>query len=383
MENYEEEFERELKNKINSLNERTSQQLDIKLNEFEQNISKQIDEYLELPLNKKINEKCQNILYHTNSILDYILICLSNIEPLVSFILGNKSKELQKIINQKKPNNFFNLFVELFTHLWFKKEDIYDATKIHKLLYNLDKDIYKSTNPGKIISFLLSKLHDELNFNNDINNENNINYTDRVDKKKVLEAFKISSEKNKTDISKIFFINYRIKKRCSVCQSTNIYFFEKRPIVDLYIQENKNGIGEDNLSLSENYNFLLNDYIDREDFCPGCRYVQKMIINNQIESYDNNILIININRENDINHKKKISIFNELAFSDQNNIFTYTLFSVLNKNYKEKGQSYNFYCKNFNNNIWYIYNRNGINLVENKDDILEGNKALLLVYKRI
>ena len=382
MENYEEEFERELKNKINSLNERISQQLDIKLNEFEQNISKQIDEYLELYLKKKMNEKCQNILYHTNSILDYILICLSNIKPLVSFILGNKSKELQKIINQKNPNNFFNLFVDLFTHLWYKKED-YDAINIHKLLYNLDKDIYKSTNPGKIISFLLSKLHDELNFNNDINNENNINYIDRVDKNKVLEAFKISSEKNKTDISKIFFINYRIKKRCSVCQSTNIYFFEKRPIVDLYIQENKNGIGEDNLSLSENYNFLLNDYIDREDFCPGCRYVQKMIINNQIESYDNNILIININRENDINHKKNISIFKLLKFENNLKIFTYRLFSVLSKNYNEKEQSYNLYCKNFNNNIWYIYNRNGINLVENKNDILDGNKALLLVYKRI
>ena len=381
MENYEEEFERELKNKINSLTKRISQQLDIKLNEFEQNISKQIDEYLELYLKKKMNEKCQNILYHTNSILDYILICLSNIEPLVSFILGNKSKELQKIINQKNPNNFFNLFVDLFTHLWYKKED-YDAINIHKLLYNLDKDIYKSSNPGKIISFLLSKLHDELNFNNDINNENNINYIDRVDKNKVLEAFKISSEKNKTDISKIFFNNYRIRNRCSVCHSTNIYFFEKRPIVDLYIQENNN-IEQKNLSLLEDYNSLLNDYIDREGFCPGCEYVQKMIINNWIESYDNDILIININRENDINHKKNISIFKLLKFEINLKIFTYRLFSVLSKNYNEKEQSYNLYCKNFNNNNWYIYNRNGINLVENKNDILNGNKALLLVYKRI
>ena len=381
MENYEEELERELKNSINSFTQRISQQLDIKLNEFEQNISKQIDEYLK-PSLKKMNEKSQNILYHTNSILDYILICLSNIKPLVSFILGNKRKELQKKINQKNPNNFFNLFVDLFTHLWFKKED-YDAINIHKIMHSIEKDIYKSTNPGKIISFLLSKLHDELNFNNDINNENNIDYIDRIDKKKVSEAFKISSEKNKTDISKIFFNNYRIKKRCSVCHSTNIYYFEKKPIIDLYIQENKNNIEESNLSLSKNYNFLLNDYIDREDFCPGCEYLQKMIINNRIESYDNDILIININRESDINHKKYIYILKELKFDDNIKTLTYRLFSVLNKNYNEKEQSYNFYCKNFNNDIWYIYNKNGVKLVENKNDILDGNKALLLVYKRI
>ena len=43
------------------------------------------------------------------------------------------------------------------------------------------------------------------------------------------------------------------------------------------------------------------------------------------------------------------------------------------------------YCKNFLDEKWYLYNENDIKLIQNNNEnlILDGQKALLLIYKKI
>ena len=384
MEDYEEELEIALKKKIQSLTEKTSQELENKINHIQEIIEQKIKESFEVA-NLQKNEICKNLLYHEMSLLDYILICLSNMKPLVSLFLGNKQKYLQQKINKINKNNLFNLFVDLFNNLWFKKNNQYDAIEMHKYLNTLNKNIYYSKDPGQIMGFLLDKLNDELKFNKNQNKEN-ID-VDRSQELKAFENFKLVSKQNKTDISEMFSIIYKVIKTCNVCE-TKMYFFEKMLIVNLYIEEIRLSIVKEKkafneISLIDTFNFLLNDNKDQEEFCKGCEYIQKMKINNSIEDYDNDILIININRDKDPNHIMNLAFKQTIQLLKKEKNYKYKLISVLNKNYEEKDQKVNLYCNNFNNNKWYLYNKNGVNLEEKEEEYLDGFKVLLLVYQRV
>ena len=377
-------WENELKNKlIKNLNSNfeimmkgIQKHLDLNKNEIAKNIDKLVNIIKPVDIKSKMNKYCNNVIYenNTNDLLNLILICLSNIEPLLFFCLENQNEILNKI---KEKRNFFSLLIEFFNNVWLNKNN-YNPIKIHNLL-KLNQETYNSKNPGNIINFILSKLNDELKLNKNINN-NNIN---RYVEEEVFNAFKETIKNNKTKISELFFVNYEIKKTCSQCEVPT-YYYEQKPIINLYIQDHvKSSIvlqGEfKDISLKKNFKFLLNDYIDVEEDCEICQDKIKCKINNDIKNYDNDILIINLNRDKDPKHIRNVN-FPPILENGQNN---YGLISVLNRNVPLNDKEYNLYCKNFVDNKWYVYNKRDVHLENNEKEIFNGQKALILIYKKV
>ena len=377
-------WENELKNKlIKNLNSNfeimmkgIQKHLDLNKNEIAKNIDKLVNIIKPVDIKSKMNKYCNNVIYenNTNDLLNLILICLSNIEPLLFFCLENQNEILNKI---KEKRNFFSLLIEFFNNVWLNKNN-YNPIKIHNLL-KLNQETYNSKNPGNIINFILSKLNDELKLNKNINN-NNIN---RYVEEEVFNAFKETIKNNKTKISELFFVNYEIKKTCSQCEVPT-YYYEQKPIINLYIQDHVKSsivLTEElkDISLKKNFKFLLNDYIDVEEDCEICQDKIKCKINNDIKNYDNDILIINLNRDKDPKHIRNVN-FPPILENGQNN---YGLISVLNRNVPLNDKEYNLYCKNFVDNKWYVYNKRDVHLENNEKEIFNGQKALILIYKKV
>ena len=247
----------------------------------------------------------------------------NNLINAVLLCLSNIEPFTLFILEKKnEKGDYFSLFVKLLDDLWIKTVDKFESNLIPNQLKENEKQIYKSKNPGTIINFFLTKLHKELNSNN-------------------------------TKISEEFFIDYKNGKS---------------PIVNLNIKKGAKSIISD-------YHFnMLDDNADIEDL-------------------NNNILIINLNRERDPLHLIEIDFPKNLELKIKGKNKKYELISVLlkeniklngNLNYSEQPK-YKVYLKNFFNQKWYLYCKN-IELVEKgkeKKEILDGHKALLLVYKKI
>lgn len=381
---WENELKKNFVDLLNSKFENSFKELDNKLDLHEKQIIKNIEQLIKTiktdDIKSKMNKICTNLVYenNTNYLVNLVLICLSNIEPLVSFCLGYEKNELLEKIKLK--DNIFALLVELFNNLWLNKNN-YRPNKIHNLLIKLDKKKYSSQDPGNIISFILLQLNKELNFNNIINNNNN--KVNKYVKEDVFNNFQETIKKNKTKISEMFFVNYQIKKTCE--NYAESYSCMQMPIINLYIQKRdtnslvKNPLFKD-LSLNENFGFLLNDNIDVVEKCDICGIEQLFKINNMIIGLNNTILIINLNREKDPSHDRDIHFKENLVLKVSNVKIKYELLCVLNKN---NINEYNAYCKNFFDHCWYVYNKEYYKNVDDYKDIFNGQKALLLIYKKI
>ena len=248
----------------------------------------------------------------------------NNLVDAVLLCLSNVEPFTLFILEKKnEKGDYFSLFVKLLDDLWIKTVDKFESNLIPNQLKENEKQIYKSKNPGTIINFFLTKLHKELNSNN-------------------------------TKLSEEFFIDYKNGKN---------------PIVNLNIKKGTKSIISD-------YHFnMLDDNVDIEDL-------------------NNNILIINLNRERDPLHLIEIDYPENLELKIKGKNKKYELISILlkeniklngNLNYSEQPK-YKVYLKNFFNQKWYLYCKN-IELVEKgkekEKEILDGHKALLLVYKKI
>ena len=379
-----ENFIKELNSNFEKMMKGIQDHLDLNKKEIAKNIDQLVNVKKPEDIKSKMNEYCNNVIYenNTNVLVNLILICLSNIEPLVFFCLGNQKNEILKKIRDKE--NLFSLLIEFFNNVWLNNNN-YNPIKIHNLL-KLNKEKYDSKNPGDIINFILSKLNDELNFNKNINNNNNIN---RYVKEEVLISFKETIKSNKTKISDLFFVNYQIKKTCRQCD-VETFYYEQKPIINLYIQQQiKNSfvlVGKlKDISLKHNFNFLLNDYIDVEEDCEFCPNKIKCKVNNAIKGFDNDILIINLNRGEDISPAfiRNVDFPPKITLELENAQFNYGIISILNRNTPLNDKEYNLYCKNFMNNKWYVYNKNNVKIENNEKEIFNGHKALLLIYKKL
>ena len=182
-----------------------------------------------------------NKKYSKSSSIGSILSCLYSYPDLIQYF--KKPNNEQNISNNKNSISYIFLYglnSLLNSNLNIvKKEDwktslfkIRSILSTHNLIYDENSEI----NPRFFLSFLLGRLHKELNinkdsyqnpfgslFSGDINNQqqnsmNNINYSKKV------ESFnyflKYFNENNNSIISNYFYGNMKTKTVCSACQLT-------------------------------------------------------------------------------------------------------------------------------------------------------------------
>lgn len=382
---WEKELKDKMKKEINSFLDTEYKKYDEKINDFTEEINDNMTQTIKLLGVEKMLERkktSQNLLdiNDSNSLINPILICLSNIKPIVYLCLGLKDSNILKKINEKNKDNFISLFIQLINNLWMENKE-YIPIEIHHFLKKLMNKDYESTDPGIIISFILSKLNEELNSEKKNNIQNINNYNEEEVKKYYDEIFK----NNKNQISVTFFINYKITRKCPGCEAYK-FCYKQKPIVNLYIEELRGSISNDlkkfdNLSLKENLLFLLNNddsYIKEE--CSVCGKEKDFKINNNIENINNKILIININRDEDMRHTRSFKYEEKIIFTNSNNI-EYELICVL---IQELEKNILTYFKSFLDKKWYLYdNKNIVPVPVNNRGMFNEFDAQILIYQKV
>ena len=238
-----------------------------------------------------------------NPLINIILHCISNIHYISEYYL-NPIKE-NKILKKSKdnPNNNYlgPSFIKLLDHLWKSNKKEYCPNEIHNDLKKLMLNNYNSKDISKIFNYILTKLHEEINFN-PVNN-NNINddpyqhhYEDEC-----FKAYQNNFKQNRTVISDYCFSSIEIKKKCINCQVTS-YFFEALPVINVFLKENEN---EDfnKLNLENHLKTVLmaEEEENINENCIICTTEQTKLISKDLYS-SSTVLIININRDKDPNN---------------------------------------------------------------------------------
>ena len=333
-------------------------ELDKKFEKFTKEISEKIKKIkIEqfIPNGKDYNLNLEYI-DNTNYLINPILICLCNIDLFIYLCLENWNINVIKDLNDKE-DILFSGFTNLISKIYLRKKHNYrDPFEIHKQLKIEMKNDFYTNDPGVIINFILKKLHNELNPFKQYSE-------DKFDDKK---GFTDMITNNKTKISEEFFNILYFREECYECNSVKNYY-QQIPIFDLYI---------------DNDSALENAIINFKSVCKQCKKRTK----NTIISLTSNILIININRKDDIINSKNIIYKLKLDLFNQK----YELISVIRKDYfiNDKviiydPENISVFCKNCYDNRWYSYNDENKKLIENENEIIEGKKTLLLIYKKI
>ena len=307
--NYQEEILNELENKFNKINDSINNyflSINEKIGEKEEIINNKEDDELR---KKEINIDNLNkptlvyltLLQNTNPLINIILQCLSNIKDIVCYYL-NPIKEYRILKKSKdNPNNNYlgPSFLKLLDHLWKSNQKEYSPLEIHNVLKKIMLNNYYTNDASIIINYILTKLDEELNFNQENNNIEQDDPYDHFNKDITAKKFHEKFMKNKTIISDAFYCAIKIKKRCLNCNAYTAYYFETSPIVNIYLEENK----DDNfnkLYFEEHFHTLLTVKEEQninEDCIICCSKQNKIQIKDIFSS--SKILIININREKD------------------------------------------------------------------------------------
>ena len=347
-------------------------------------------------LHKIIKLKRNEALKSLNSVIQ----CLFHIEPFVNYI-KSKFYEINKrdIYNKFKASGkcltdpLKNLLDELFPEKFEKTEDYEMKTKsesistedLSKIIYTINSKYNEKQDD--LISFILSRLHAELNKTENINQT--VLITGSNDKQKAfINFFDNFKKENKSIISDMFYGIYYLKYTCNNC-GNNLYIF-KNYIHRLYtlsqvynyryqaIESGTNNISEINI-----YDCLIYDKCINE--CQKeCKKCHSPTTNEQKIIYTSpNILIFIINR-NDIDLKFKFLIeenINISGFVEKQRNTRYELIGII---YNFDENRFKAYCKNYGNKQWTGYEDENILFSGDFQDIknIEKNaKPYILFYQ--
>ena len=328
-----------------------------------------------------------------NPLINIILQCLSNIREVAQYFM-NPTKE-NKILQKSKdnPNNTYlsPSFLKLLDHLWKSNQKEYNPTEIHNVLMKLMLNNYNTNDASIIINCILNKLNEELNFNQEYPNFKEDDSYEHFDRDVTLKKFQDKFLKNLTQISDTFFSTIKIKKRCLQCNHEGYqYFFEASPVVNIYLEENKENDDFNKLSFEEHFHFLLTAKKE-ENIIEDC-----LICGNATKKYQikdvytsSGVLIININREKDPNNK---IYFRYPEFFDGKKMINagmpnYQLTTVIKKirNYNNNNFEYVAFYQNYIDKRWYSFNNQRIELIQDnyKNYIIDDKDTILLIYTKI
>ena len=317
----------------------------------------------------------------TNSLINLVLQCLSNIYKFISYYLDPKEEEKILLKSKQDPQGPYlgPSLLQLLYNLWKSSKNVYSPNEIHEVLKQLMKGNYNSSDPGYLIGFILKQLNKELNTKEVVDKDENP-YA-HYNKDEYLQKFMALREKNSNVILNNFFSVLMLKKRCNKCVKYS-YFFHNSPVIDIYLE------GSSQFKLKENLKSLLIESEKKKfnDYCPFCRSNQENLINKDIYA-TYSIIIFNIRRKNNSN----VSFIYPDKFDGRwviNYAYAlpnYQLISVIKAIPDIKNKRYNYiaYIKSFIDNKWYVYTREKIELINNIKEINDGTNACLLIYHDI
>ena len=317
----------------------------------------------------------------TNSLINLVLQCLSNIKKFFSFYLNPKEEEKILLKSKQDPNTPYlsPSLLEFLYNLWKSPKNVYSPNEIHKVLKQLMKNNYNSSDPGYLISFILKQLNKELNIKEVVNKDEDP--YEHYNKDECLQKFMTLRQKNSNEILNNFFSVLMQKKRCNKCMKYS-FFFQNSPVINIYLE------GSGKFKLKENVKSLLieNERKKFNDYCPFCRSNQENILNQDIYvTYS--IIIFNIKRKNNSNitfvYPDKFD--GRWVINYAYDLPNYQLISVIKAipDLKNKRYDYIAYIKSFIDNNWYEYTREKIEIVKDIKEMNDGYNACLLIYHEI
>ena len=321
---------------------------------------------------------------NTNSLINLILLCISNIKSLISYYF-NPNKE-QKILHKSKENPGIKFlgpsFLKLLDNLWKSQKKEYSPKEIHEVLNVLMNNKYYSKDPGVIMNFILNQLHNELLLNPVNNGDNDpfLQFDEKASFQKYCEVMKQST----TKISDSCFSTIKMEKNCKSCYYKS-YFFRPSPVINIYIEITKNDIGFNNLNLEENlYVYLTNEENSKiKELCQSCCGDSEKSVS-QLIYLTTEILIFNINRDKDPNNVKHFKYPMKFDGSKVINkdfqLPNYELTTVIKKDVNNNNVNFVAYCKNFIDGRWYVYYNNNIEILNDENQLIDDKRACLLIY---
>ena len=385
------EFSKKFDNQVSELEQNTGVIINNKINNQNNNSFKEDEILRKQPIDiKTINFPSLKKLIlppDSNQLINLIFYCLVNIKTLILYYF-NPEKEKKIMWNSNgKPNILGSSFLKLLDNYWKSKSNEYTPTEIHQALKNIMKNDYFTQNPGIIFQNILFELNSELRINH--LNQHHIKNNDPYLFYNRDEVWKIFlSNKEIVKISNCFFNLIETEKRCDICKASE-YSFEDLPIINIYLQESVDK-NYNKLSFMEHYRSLLidkNEEISKEK-CIICGDLRnKFVTKNVLETAE--IIIININRNNDVNNNVEFNYpenFEKKDFINQykNPKFDnmkYELFCTLKKYKNNNNFEYKMFCKNFVNGKWYLYNDKNIKESNIKEAMSDGKYISLIIYK--
>ena len=373
-----ERWEKELKNKINEIIEPKIQKAHEEINKSLVLFIKKMKEENELNIIPEKNRLPVNLvpLKNSNALINPILICLSNIETFMNLGFIKDKKRIINNLNKINKNNLFTPFSELMFKLWTSKEDKCDPKDVDLQLQSLMEQNYKENDPGAIINFILKKLSEEINMNQDILKDKNI----------------------KDIIENNFSASVTMTYTCRTYEKDN-KIKEKENVLNLYLDEPDiiTGIGGINKSTFEDFSFMIIKEFNTRKHCDFCKVSHELRVGKVIDELSN-YLIINLNRERDPIRKMNFIYPKQFKLKDisketEKENSSYELISVImdckiqvfntEEIFLEEETTIKTYSKNLNDNKWYLYFEDKIIPVDNEDEIINTKNALILVYKKL
>ena len=327
--------------------------------------------------------------------MNAILQCFCQIEYLVNYI--KYKPKIKNIIDNYKINNRINLissFKILVDNLWpseqngnncgllYNNKNYYFAPYEIKEKFALINNNFKNFIPKDLIDLILNNLHSDLNKQNQY--KMNSQLLNASNKEQVFKSyFDLFKNNNCSTISDNFFGIYQLCKSCSSCKtpqydfdSFNSLFFDLNQI-KIYKQQNSqyNNNFSQNLNLQDCFEYQRRIEYNTENeknICPNCKGSNIYYKNRTIYSTPK-ILIIALNLVNDFQNKNKFDLWETFYLNNYVEIKINECFYNLRGIVAYNLNTYHYlaYCKSPIDNLWYKYNDDSVNLIDNNNIINE------------
>lgn len=315
------------------------------------------------------------------------LRCLSNTKKLTDYFF---SKNFEYDENKKFSKGYY----EIISNKSFSPYSFYKVLyKENLLIRNAHK------NSKELINFLLDHMHQELNKVNKNNNYNNEIYPDLKNESSMLKFYlEYFKENFNSPISNLFYGILGTKNECHGCKFNSYNFqhfncleFPLEQVNKYYYDKKKkprileNGENPD-IDIYELFEYLQrNNQLDDEKKV-GCSVCKNVCDTNfSVNLYSGpRYLIINLNRgkENNyqckVNYPEQLNLYDYIAYKE--GITLYELYGVICQLPNEIDGHFIAFCKNINNQKWYLYD-NSKEILCNKDQQYLDGIPYMLFYK--